>query len=245
MTSDMENKEWLDDYLSLKKVNTSNPFTVPAGYFDELNERIISGIKLDELKSKIPFDGFTVPENYFEELSSKIQSRITIETILDKDNTGFTVPENYFEGLNSQIQSRLFVEQALNNAEDTLTVPQDYFAQLNKKILNQTVNQDIVKRKSAVIRMISSTAFKYATAACVVLTIGTGIFLRQESSPVAVHNTSFLHEQLSGVPVDAIQNYLDQNVDANDTQHIVADEDLPINDADLKAALQDYTDAKQ
>lgn len=271
MTSDMENREWLDNYTSLKQVNTNNPFTVPNGYFDELGERIITSVKFDELKNKLSPDGFAVPPNYFEELSDKIQSRLIIEDALNAENHGFTTPENYFEELNnniqsrvaiedalstdagftvpenyfnelsSKMQSRLVVEQALNGADDTFTVPQDYFSELNKKILNKTVNQDIVKRKGAVIRMISSTAFKYATAACLVLMLGTGIFLRQFTSATAEHDRSFLHTQLSNVSVDEIQSYLDENVDANDTQHTVADENLPVNDADLKAALQDYT----
>lgn len=271
MTSDMENREWLDNYTSLKAVGTNNPFTVPAGYFDELGERIMSSIKLDELKNTVAPDCFTVPENYFEELSSNIQSRITVEELLNTEhtgftvpenyfedlnsniqsrvaideglntNTGFTVPENYFEDLNNKIQSRLLVEQALDHSENTFTVPQDYFSQLNKSILNKTVNQDIVKRKGAVIRFLSSTAFKYATAACLILFLGTDIFLREFESATAIHNRSFLHKQLSNVPADEIQSYLDENVDANDTQHTVADEDININinAADLKAASQD------
>ncbi|WP_299497952.1 hypothetical protein [Mucilaginibacter sp.] len=240
----MENKEWLDDYLSLKQVSTTNSFTVPDGYFDGLKERIISGIKLDEIKNTTPLDGFTIPENYFEDLSSTIKSKINIETILNPENTGFTVPANYFEELKGKIQNRLLIEKAVNNAEDTFTVPLNYFSQLNKNILNKTVNRDVVKSKSAMIRMISSTAFKYATAACVILMLGTGIFFRMQS-PTAIHDRSFLHKELSVVPVNEIQSYLDENVDANETQHTVTDENLPVNAADLKAALQDYTDNNQ
>src|SRR6187402_1282824 len=103
MTSDMENREWLNDYQTLKQVNASNPFTVPDGYFSELGQHITSAIKLDELKSSMPLTGFTVPENYFETLSGNIQSRINIENAVSNDH-GFTVPENYFETLNGNIQ---------------------------------------------------------------------------------------------------------------------------------------------
>jgi hypothetical protein len=308
MTNDRKNKEWLDDYPSLKQVSKNNPFTAPAGYFEGLDQRVISGIKLDELKSNISvncfsvpenyfeglsnniqsriavetilnteetgfsvpenyFEGlsnniqsriavetilntekadFTVPENYFEGLSNNIQSRIAVETILNAEKTGFTVPENYFEELNNRVKSRVFVEQALNNAEDTLTVPQGYFNELNTNILNKTINsRDSIKHKSAVIRMLSSPVFKYATAACLVLMVGTGIFLKQFESPAAIHERSYLHQQLAAVPVNVIQNYLDENVDANDTQHTVADEDLPVDDASLNAALQNYADKNQ
>lgn len=277
MTSDMEKKEWLDDYLSLKQVNPNNPFTVPAGYFDELGERIISGIKLDEIKNTTPLDNcFTVPENYFEELgnniksritvesvlnteektlnvpenyfeelSAKIQSRVTVETFLNTENTGFAVPENYFENLNNQINSRLFVEEALNNTSEPFTVPQDYFNDLSKSILNQTVNQQPVKHKGAVIRLLTSGAFKYATAACFALIIGGAVFMRQAAVPTVAHNATYLHQELSTVPVDEIQSYVQLNVDANDAQHTVAAEDLKVNDDDLNAALQDYSDNNQ
>src|ERR1700761_2592168 len=264
MTSDMENREWLNDYEILRQVNTTNPFTVPNGYFDGLNERILSAVKLDELKNTVSpncftvpegyFEtlsdniksrvaveellteeqGFTVPENYFENLAGNIQSRIAVEELL-KEDQGFTVPENYFENLNSQIQSRLLVEQALVNAEDTFTVPENYFNHLSKEILNKTVNQEVVKRKSNVIRMFSTTAFKYATAACVILMVGAGVIFKP-FAPVS-HQDTFLHKQLSGVPANDIQSYLQETVDGNETQHAVSDEDLPINDESLKSAL--------
>lgn len=267
----MENREWLDEYPTLKQVSTTNAFTVPAGYFNELGERITSAIKLDELKNAVPADGFTIPLNYFEELSSNIQSRINIE--LPAENTGFavpenyfeelsnniksriaieetvlnseatfTVPENYFDELSDKIQSRLLVEQALNNAEHTFTVPQDYFAGLNKNILNKTVNQDIVKRKGAVIRMISSTAFKYATAACILLTIGAGIFFRPFNNTSLSHDNTYLHKEISTLGADDIQGYLEQNVDANDAQHTVSAEGIKVNDVNLNDALQEYSD---
>src|SRR5258708_17489083 len=105
MNSDRGNREWRNDYMSLKQVNPNNPFTVPEGYFDELEQQILSSVKLDELKNHAPEQGFTVPENYFEELSNNINARINIEEALDKENTGLTVPEGYFVELNIQIQT--------------------------------------------------------------------------------------------------------------------------------------------
>jgi hypothetical protein len=244
MMNDRNNNEWLDDYKTLKQINSNNPFTVPAGYFDELGRHIESRIRLDELKNKMLLNGFTVPENYFEQLGGNIQSRINIESALSAEETGFTVPENYFEQLNSRLTGRVLVEDALINAGD-FTVPENYFTQLNQNILNKTANREIAKRRGVVRRLVSSTAFKYATAACLVLTVGTGIFLNRVSSPGIAHNRTFLHQQLSSVPVDEIQDYLQLNVDANDTQHIVADEGLPVNDAALNNALQNYTNTQE
>ncbi len=97
----MENKDWLNDYPSLKQINSANPFTVPAGYFDDLGDRIVSRKNLEDIKNNAPEGGFTVPENYFDELTNNIQSRITSEGAA-KEASGFTVPENYFEELTSQ-----------------------------------------------------------------------------------------------------------------------------------------------
>ncbi len=219
---------------------TATGLTVPDNYFENLSNNIQSRITVEEALNTEE-NGFTVPANYFEELSNNIQSRIVVEELLNTETTGLTVPANYFEGLSNKIQSRLVIEEALVNAENTLTVPEGYFNKLNKDILNKTVNQSIVKRKSVVIRMVSSTAFKYATAACFLLMIGTGVFLQMQS-PEAIHDRSFLHKELSAIPVTDIQDYLEENVDGGDTQHTVTSESLPVSADDLKAALQDYTD---
>jgi len=222
MKSDMEDKEWLDDHMSLKQVNPENPFTVPAGYFDDLEQKITSYIHLNELKDDA--NNFTVPENYFDELSANIKSRIAIEELTNADEHGFAVPENYFNTLEENIQARILIEETLNET-DHFTVPADYFNQLNKNILNKTV--------------------KYAAAACFALVIGTGIFVKEVTDPVAEHNSSFLHKQISSLPVSDIQSYLQQDVDANDTQHAVIDEGAPVNDAGLSNALQDINDTNQ
>src|SRR5471030_1360350 len=103
MKSDMENKDWMNDYMSLKQVSNADPFTVPAGYFDDLADRIVSRKNLDELKKNTPSEDFTVPENYFEELTATIQSRIAIENAVNKEDMGYTVPDGYFDNLEQQI----------------------------------------------------------------------------------------------------------------------------------------------
>src|ERR1700759_4413500 len=98
MKSDMDNREWLDDYSALKQVNPNNPFTVPSGYFDELEQQITSYIHLEQLKPDK--EGFTVPDNYFDDMGANIQSRIAIEEMAGEGD-GFAVPENYFDELSS------------------------------------------------------------------------------------------------------------------------------------------------
>jgi len=94
--------------------------------------------------------------------------------------------------------------------------------------------------------LFASTAFKYATAACFALVLGGGILLNElANSPVNEHNNSFLHKQLSKIPVDEIKSYLQLNVDAGDTQQTVTTEGSPVNENSLKDALQNYADSVQ
>ncbi|HTD42313.1 MAG TPA: hypothetical protein VK671_16900 [Mucilaginibacter sp.] len=311
MNSERGNRKWLNDYMSLKQVNPNSPFTVPDGYFDELEQQIASYIKLDDLKTSSPSNGFVVPENYFEELSDNINSRIVIEETADKEATGFTVPEDYFDELSQQIQSRIAVDDALNKSEDTFTVPHGYFDELSQNIqsriaveealsksedaftvpegyfnelslniqsriaveealnepeesfavpggyfdklteniLNKTVNQEAekkeaVKRKGIVRQLFVSSAFKYATAACVTLAVGATILLSQNNNVVESHKNSFLHKSLSQISVDDIKEYLQSNVDQNDT-HTLIDESKQVNADNLSNDLQDELDTSQ
>ena len=343
MKRDMENKDWINDYEALKKVSKANPFTVPAGYFDDLSARIASlknittvnengagftvpqdyfdklsaniqsriavddaingadtgftvpegyfdemaaniqsrinveealsggeqGFSVPEgyfealssnIKSRIAInevltggeEGFTVPQGYFDELSSNIQSRITIDEVLVGAEEGFTIPEGYFEVLSSNIQNRITVEESFAGAEHGFTVPEGYFEQLNQSILAKTVDAEqeakvvsINRNKGIVRKLFRSTAFKYVTAACFAVAIGGGILLFQSPSADNLHKNSFLHKQLSNVPVNDIKSYLDLNVDAGDTQQAVTSEGTTVDDADLKNALKNYADSVQ
>ena len=195
--------------MSLKQVNPNNPFTVPEGYFDSLDERVLSKIKLEELKKSgdgftVPesyFDGltgniqariaieevadketasFSVPEGYFDELANNIQARIAVEEALNKEATGFAVPEGYFENLGQQIQSRIFVEESLEAQPAGFEVPAGYFDGLTVNILAKTANaEQKVERRGIVRQLFSPMVVKYAAAACLVLAIGGTLFLGQ------------------------------------------------------------------
>ena len=250
MNSERGNREWLNEYPSLKQVKSNNPFTVPDGYFNELEQQITSLVKLDELKKEAASEGFTVPENYFDALSANIQTRIKIEEVLDKDTAGHTVPADYFENLSQQIQSRIMIEEALYEPTEIFAVPQDYFEQLSQDILNKTVNQedlkqDVVKKRGVVRQLFASTAFRYATAACITLAVGATVFLSQNgTTTVEDHNTSFLHKSLSAIPVDEIKNYLKDNVDQTDTRTLI-DDSKQVNADNLSNDLQDELDTSQ
>jgi len=245
MKGEMDNRDWLNDYVTLKQVNPANPFTVPAGYFDNLDDRIASFRNLAELKKDGYYDGFSVPDNYFEELSENIQNRLHIQNTVNTEDAGFTVPDGYFNTLEEQIKSRISIEEAVGEPAGHFSVPSGYFFKLNNAILNKTVNLDGVKQKGVVRRLFASTAFKYATAACFALAIGGGILLTELTNPADEHQNSFLHKQLSAVPVDEIKNYLQLSVDPGETQHTIATEGTAVDDDKLKNALQNYVDSIQ
>ncbi len=276
MERDMENRDWINDFEALKQVNPDYPFTVPAGYFDSLADRILSYKNLNDLKDRDVTGGFTVPPNYFNELTVNIQSRINIENALNTEDAGFTVPagyfdqlaaniqsrinveealntedagftlpNGYFDNLTQQIQSRIFIEEALSEQPEALAVPEGYFEKLNKNILDKTVNQGTKREKGIVRRLFATTAFKYATAACFAMAIGGGILINELTNPVNEHQNSFLHKQLSAVPVDDIKAYLQLNVDAGDTQQTVTTDDVAVDDNSLKNALQSDSDSLQ
>ena len=326
MKSESENREWLDEFMSLKQVSPLNPFTVPPGYFDESAKQIISAIKLEELESGYDFtipqnyftqlsnniqsrvnleelktgNGFTIPQdyfdelsisiqsrinleelkaenefsvpqnyfdelssniqsrinleelkaenefsvphNYFDELSSNIQSRINIGAYVNNEADGHAIPQDYFNNLEEQITARIFVEETLNQ-DESFAVPAGYFDKLNQAVLNKTVNQDVVKRKKTGIvrRMYETNTFKYAAAACFMVMVGTGLIISNLATPTE-HANTFLHKQLSTVSTSDIQSYLQDDVDANDTQHTVIDENTPVNTKSLSDALQDNDD---
>jgi hypothetical protein len=242
MNRDRGNREWLNDYMSLKQVNPNSPFTVPEGYFDGLDEQVFSKIKLEEMRSSLPEAGFAVPENYFEDLAANIQSRIAVEEALDKETTGFTVPDGYFGNLEQQIKSRLFVEDVLDTQPAGFDVPEGYFADLTNNILNKTTQQK-AERKGVVRQMFASVAFKYAAAACFVLGVGATLYLNQAgNNPDAVHKNSFLHRSLSAIPVADIQNYLQLHLDANDTKSLM-DETKQADADNLSHDLQNALDS--
>ena len=248
LTVNMQSRKVIDDAAG--KEGTG--FTVPDGYFEVLTSNIESRVAIEEAINK-ENAGFVVPEGYFEVLASNLQSRIALEE-LKEEEAGFSLPEGYFDDLASAIQSRIAVEEAIGEPAEIFTVPEGYFEQLNNNILDKTVNAEKIVRLKPVVnnnrggivrRLISSTAFKYATAACFAVAIGSGVLLTQIGNKPNDHLHSFLHKQLSTVPINDIKSYLQLNVDAGDAQQTMATEGANVNDQDLKDALQSYADSVQ
>ncbi|MBW4890819.1 hypothetical protein KXQ82_13895 [Mucilaginibacter sp. HMF5004] len=217
----------------LKGDSVNNGFATPLNYFDELTQNIESRIAIDKVLSND--NAFKLPENYFDDLSQNIQSRITIEKALNTEKV-FDVPENYFEELSGNILSRIAVEETVNT-ENIFTVPDGYFAGLESRIMAQTtvsetLQTDKEQRQGIIVKLLVSKAFKYASAACFALVVGSAIYMSEFNNPVAEHNRSFLHKEVSKMTKDELELYLQLNSD-NST---ILDN---INVDDEGAALQD------
>ena len=267
----MENNEWADEEMSLERFSKENPFTVPSGYFEDAGQRILSLVKLNELKSDDMAQGFTVPQNYFDELNANIQSRINIESLAHTEEKGFTVPEGYFEQLTNNIQSRVNLEAAVNTEEKGFTVPENYFENLQQQITSRIAVEEILESNAPAFA-VPDTYFEKLNKDILNKTVNQEVVLRKtivrklwasntfkyataaclaliigagaflrEARVPVTHTHTFLHTQLSEVPADEIKDYLELHLDANDTRGLM-DNETQINTEALDQDLQDYID---
>ncbi|MEO6148769.1 MAG: hypothetical protein ABIN95_02090 [Mucilaginibacter sp.] len=222
--------------VSLKNIAALNiehdGFSVPENYFNDLSGNIQSRITIESALN-VENTGFKVPENYFDELGNNIESRIAIQEIIGNENAGFEVPQGYFEDMQQQITARIAIEETLNaSTEETFAVPAGYFDKLNAAILDKTVNAqpeestiEPVQRRGIVRTMFASGVYRYAAAACVTVAIGV-TFLINSGSNTSENSIAYLHNSLSDIPVSEIKRYVEQNLDAGETQTTLVNENI-------------------
>jgi hypothetical protein len=229
---------------AIDEVSGATGFSVPEGYFDEMQSNVQSRANIEAALHNST-GNFTVPDNYFEQLQASLQSRINIEAALNHTNDSFTVPANYFEDMQAQITARIVVEEMLEGQTEGFSVPDNYFDNLQNAItakiaLADKVEKKVPARTGIVRRMFTSGAFKYATAACLVLAVGGTLFIRQYENPLAKHERSYIHKALSKVDDADIIDYLQMHMDAADTKSLMNSAD-EINTPDASAEeLKDY-----
>ncbi len=99
--------DWMKDAPALAAMVKKNPFTIPDGYFETLNEHLNARISIDNLAS-VDFD---IPKDYFEQLPAQIEARISLDNIKSiAPEHGFTVPVGYFENLEENIISQTTIK---------------------------------------------------------------------------------------------------------------------------------------
>lgn len=114
--------------FSLK--NAEEVFVVPALYFEELSEQVIS-------KTAIPLEGgLVVPENYFEESADLIFAKVNFPS-----EDGLTAPAEYFEELPGLIEAKTILP-----AESGLTDPEKYFEEFGSKLDSQIALEHVLPK---------------------------------------------------------------------------------------------------
>jgi hypothetical protein len=172
-----------DDAEDLNKVATfltsgknSEPFEVPAGYFESLCDRISERIELDELAPV--FSTIARPENpeipagYFAGLPDTIGSGILLDSIRESTET----PANYFEELPAEIENSMLLQQLNISKEAPFSTEPDYFDWLPSRIQDRIVESTRPHPAFAWFRQILQTKYMVPAGFILLLLLGVRIF---------------------------------------------------------------------
>ncbi len=165
-------------------------------------------------------NAFETPNGYFNNLTEQINSQVKITQLVAKTND-FDTPAGYFENLDQQIQSRVSLD---NLKANDFNVPANYFADSQKRIQNSVITKS---KKSNVIKL---HFIRYAAAACILLTTTLGVYIN-------IKHSTTVDYQLSKIPVQEIESYLNQHTDGSDLPMLIEsidDANLSIDDFELE-----------
>ncbi|TZF81073.1 hypothetical protein FW774_19710 [Pedobacter sp. BS3] len=105
MDLDNLHDDWKQAAPNLAVLQGSNPYTVPEGYFAELEQKITSQCTIQPFLTD---GGFSLPGNYFDELPSRIEAAIYADTLKQEITAdGFAVPAGYFDTLERSVQNKI------------------------------------------------------------------------------------------------------------------------------------------
>lgn len=179
---------------------------------------------------------YRTPENYFSDLSVQIISISKLGVLNSIEQGGFKVPSLYFENLGEQIERRISFDKI--KEQDTtggFMAPPNYFEKLQASILTKT--SGIYKPEPRTAKLWRSDWIKYASAACFVLLVASGLYVNQQkmikvdqstelNSDVMLYNIdeSVIIEHLkddqhatnNGVSQKEIENYILDNYSSSD-----------------------------
>ncbi|WP_069660900.1 hypothetical protein [Arcticibacter eurypsychrophilus] len=182
---------------------------------------------------------YTVPTDYFNEMQQQLSSRIKLELLYGTDSAEiFEVPDQYFEELEGNILTSIKADQFKDSTkEDGFTVPEGYFNSLQASIQQKISNQTSIKEVK--IRRLVPSWLSYAAAACLIISISTGLYFYQKQ-------TSSIETKLAYMPDDAIIDYLLINSDSGDLPVIIdnsnstsaVNSELGIPDAEIEEYLE-------
>lgn len=183
-----------------------NPYTVPDGYFADLQKYTLQQCRLIEGAETT----WSIPTGYFDQLGDRILAKIEEQQLKDTvTETGFSVPDSYFDRLEAQ----LLLQQKLDEhtSEPGFSVPASYFETLQNNIARQTYQTE-----DTPIRQISRPRWMaYAAAASVALVMGIVGVTR-----MAVEDQPATSSHLASVPDQEIFNYLELYGTDDDVMYI-------------------------
>jgi len=191
----------------LAGIEKTNVFTVPFGYFENLGETVLAGIKENDtvLLSSISKNiVFNIPQDYFESLPSKILGKIkATQSANDRDELKALSPMLY------SIQN-----------ENVFEVPAGYFNTFADTILDRVKPQPakvVVMRKRV-------PFFKYAAAAMITLIVGLGVY---KSINKPTHSNSSTNQFTVASLDPSIQNGIKLNENQYDqTLYTLSEDDI-------------------
>ncbi len=159
------------------------------------------------LASIIKANPFKVPANYFEDLGEKIQSEVFLDN-LNSNTDGFKTPIAYFDNLGEQIINQIKLQEIIVGDLGFAT-PQNYFENAKQQTL-----KSIQIKKKGIARIINLSLVRYAAAACILMITSFGIYIN-------INQSKNLSHQLSEIPDEEIESYLQQHVDNGDVPIII------------------------
>jgi hypothetical protein len=165
----------LKEYPLLTSLSKTNPFTVPANYF-ESKEELFEYPLLVSLKKNNPF---AVPANYFENKEEILQHPLLAANKADS----FTVPDTYFTSLTERITHAVSLEQEKERypllysykKEEVFATPANYFESFSVPTETEATVVPLYKRISKL---------SYRVAAAVTLLIGLSVLLYTQQNKV-------------------------------------------------------------
>lgn len=157
---------------------------------------------------------YRVPDQYFNEISGRINQAVFLAGLAKRDHHGFNVPANYFEDLGQQIESRIAVDRLISLASgDGFKTPDHYFDQLQANIISKTSGQ---AKPVKVIKLWQSEAMRYISAACFIVLVASGLYLKEQHSARQLASTELANEQmLYDIDEQVIFEHLEDTQSAN------------------------------
>lgn len=104
-------------------------FKVPEGYFNTVEDTIISELITEKFPEK---HGFSIPKGYLEAIETSVSAKLSAEQLPDKE--GFTTPKGYFDSVEDTIFAKLGKQTRQINTSD---IPEGYFDTLEDRVFTR------------------------------------------------------------------------------------------------------------